>query len=372
MNQSPENTPPSRSPKRAIEVFFGGASSERLVSTASAQNMVANLPTANAWFIAPSGTLALCAREHLLAHPNPFKNAYVPAPVAGAASFASIEDAIASGRFRDSVIVLGLHGEGVEDGVLQAKFERAGIPFTGSGSTASRLAFDKLRSKECAVSSGVRVAESRTVPSDTAANIRAFLTRAIVDFERVAVKPIADGSSVGLYILDGRADLAKTADAIYASGRRYMLESFIAGTELTVGIVDDGERVRALPPSEVRLADDANFDYDAKYLGRGVEELTPARVSPETTAAAQALALIMHRALGCSGYSRTDLIVTRDGPVYLETNTLPGMTRASFLPQQLVAEGRTVAEFLETEIARAIAATSAGTSVKGRSTFAVP
>jgi D-alanine-D-alanine ligase len=92
------------------------------------------------------------------------------------------------------------------------------------------------------------------------------------------------------------------------------------------------------------------FDYEGKYLGKGTKEITPAEVPPEVSRAAQDLALRAHAALECEGYSRTDIIVGRRGPVFLELNTLPGLTRMSFIPQQLAAEGTTMLQFLEGQI----------------------
>jgi D-alanine-D-alanine ligase len=121
-----------------------------------------------------------------------------------------------------------------------------------------------------------------------------------------------------------------------------------------VGVVEGpGGSLRALPCSEVRLDEGFAFDFEGKYLGRGTTEVTPAEVEPALAQAAQALAITAHRALGCEGYTRTDLILTARGPVYLETNTLPGLTRRSFIPQQLAAEGTSVQAFLEGQLALA-------------------
>jgi D-alanine-D-alanine ligase len=114
--------------------------------------------------------------------------------------------------------------------------------------------------------------------------------------------------------------------------------------------VDGPNGARALPPSEVRMDPGRAFDFAGKYLGKWTREITPAEVSPEVTRAAQELALAAHRALGCVGYSRTDMIVGPQGPVFLELNTLPGLTRMSFIPQQLAAEGTPMLTFLQGQI----------------------
>jgi D-alanine-D-alanine ligase len=101
----------------------------------------------------------------------------------------------------------------------------------------------------------------------------------------------------------------------------------------------------------VRVEAGRAFDYEGKYLGKGTREITPAEVAPAVTRAAQELALAAHRALGCEGYSRTDIIAAAAGPVFLELNTLPGLTRMSFIPQQLAAEGTSMAQFLDGQLA---------------------
>jgi D-alanine-D-alanine ligase len=127
----------------------------------------------------------------------------------------------------------------------------------------------------------------------------------------------------------------------------------VTGTELTVGVVDDRSGTRALPASEVRVEAGRAFDYEGKYLGKGTREITPAEVAAEVSQAAQRVALAVHRALGCEGYSRTDVICGANGAVFLEINTLPGLTRMSFIPQQLAAEGTAMRAFLEEQIALA-------------------
>ena len=167
-------------------------------------------------------------------------------------------------------------------------------------------------------------------------------------------KPVAGGSSVGLYHLRSLADIAAAAKAIAAAPEVYLAEEFLAGRELAVGVVEGaGGSLRALPCSEVKLDEGFAFDYAGKYLGRGTTEVTPAEIEPAIARAAQELAMTAHRALGCEGYTRTDLIITSRGPVYLETNTLPGLTKRSFIPQQLAAEGTPVLAFLEAQVALA-------------------
>jgi D-alanine-D-alanine ligase len=137
---------------------------------------------------------------------------------------------------------------------------------------------------------------------------------------------------------------------------RHLAEAFVEGRELTVGVIEEAGGLRALPCSEVVLEAGRTFDFDGKYLGKGVCEITPADVPEETARSAQSVAIAAHEAVGCRGYSRTDIIMGKEGPVFLEINTLPGLTRASFIPQQLQAAGIDLRDFLEGQIEIAIRA----------------
>jgi D-alanine-D-alanine ligase len=328
-------------------LLFGGSSSERRVSAASAQHIAAVLDQAAAFFLAPTGAPFAVQREELLRFEKPFERDFVPS---GEAAFPDLVAAVESAPRR--VYLLALHGGEGEDGTVQRLLESRKIAFTGPGALASSRAFDKEIAKQVASAAGVRIAESVHLSPDPKV-MRETLRDFVVMHGRVVAKPVAGGSSVGLHHLLGEADVDRAAAGIEESGEVYLAEQFIAGTELTVGVVDGPQGPRPLPPSEVRLEPGRAFDYEGKYLGKGTREITPAEVAPEVTRAAQQLALDAHRALGCEGYSRTDLIVGDRGPVFLELNTLPGLTRASFIPQQLAAEGTTMLQFLEGQLSLA-------------------
>ena len=196
----------------------------------------------------------------------------------------------------------------------------------------------------------MRIARSVHLSKDPKV-LRKELQEMLAIYRRIVVKPVAGGSSVGLYHVGSAEEAEHAARGVDESGEPYLAEEFVNGRELTVGIVDGPSGARALPPSEVRLEQGRAFDYEGKYLGKGTREITPAEVPPDVSRAAQDLALAAHRVLGCEGYSRTDVIVSAKGPVFLELNTLPGLTRASFLPQQLAAEGTSMLSFLEGQLA---------------------
>jgi D-alanine-D-alanine ligase len=331
-----------------VIIFFGGTSNERRVSVASAQNVSGFLEGAEAWFLAPSGAVHRVSRDELAGFERPFERDFVPA---AAAEFPSVVAAIDSRPA--SIFFLAFHGGEGEDGTLQRMLEARRIAFTGPGAEASARAFDKEVAKQIAAAAGVRIARSVHLSKDPKI-MRKELREMLAIYGRVVAKPVAGGSSVGLYHLLGDPAVETAARGIESSGEPYLAEEFVSGTELTVGVVDGPNGARALPPSEVRLEEGRAFDYEGKYLGKGTREITPAEVPAEVSRAAQELALAAHRALGCEGYSRTDVIASAKGPVFLELNTLPGLTRASFVPQQLAAEGTSMRSFLEgqLEIAR--------------------
>ena len=327
-----------------VTILFGGTSNERRVSVASGQNVASVLGEARAWFLAPTGAVFEVDRPDLARFEKPFERDFVPV---GPARFATAVEAFESAP--GDVYMIALHGGEGEDGTIQRMLEARRIAFTGPGAEASARAFDKEVAKQVASGAGVRIAHSVHLSSRPAV-LREELIEMVRIYGRVVAKPVAGGSSVGLYHVARAADAESAADGIEASGEAYLVEEFVDGAELTVGVVDGPPGPRALPASEVRLESGRAFDYEGKYLGKGTKEITPAEVPEEVSRSAQNLALRAHAALGCEGYSRTDIIVSKSGPVFLELNTLPGLTRMSFIPQQLAAEGTTLLQFIEGQV----------------------
>lgn len=233
------------------------------------------------------------------------------------------------------VVWNALHGTYGEDGAVQGLCACLGIACTGSGILASALAMDKVASKRIFESHGVPTPAWRVVtdPADT-----------LDDFQLpLVVKPGNEGSSVGVTIVEERAQLA---DAL-ALARRYhgpvLVEQYIAGTEIFVGILDD----QVLGSVEVRPA--AKFyDYDAKYKRNDTRYLLPPEVPADVLARTERYALEAYRALGCTGHARPDVRVDPSGnPFVLEVNTLPGMTATSLLPKIAKRAGLTYAQLCE-------------------------
>lgn len=330
-------------------LLFGGNSDERLVSVASAQNLARVYSFSEIWFMDFKGKVFKTAQHELAGHQNPFTVGFQSA---GPLVADSLEGALP--LLKDTVVFLGFHGTQGEDGKIQSLFESNMIPFTGSGARASYLAFDKALAKEVAQKAGLPLASGQVLSADQKTSWGSMIFDFSKKHPQFVAKPVAAGSSFGLFIIKSTKDQEQALPQILNGPYdAYLLEEFLEGRELTVGVYDQvmsQGKVCALPPSEVVLDVGASFDYQGKYLGRGTKEITPAELNSQETLVAQELAIKAHQAFGCLGYSRTDMILTSQGPYFLETNTLPGMTKASFIPQQLEAAGIALKEFLEQQI----------------------
>jgi D-alanine-D-alanine ligase len=320
-----------------ITILFGGTNKERLVSVASAQALHQALPEADLWFWDVDDTVHDIRSEALLGHARPFEDDFKPGNRG-----IGLEQALDKAKAEDRVLVLGLHGGRAENGELQAMCEMRGIPFTGSGSASSHLAFDKVAAKRFAAIAGVKAPAGIALDN---------IDAAFAEYGKLIAKPARDGSSYGLIFVNARQDLAAVRNA--ARTEDYLIEPFVSGVEATCGVLEQSDgSVFSLPPIEIVPAE-GGFDYTAKYLLKSTQEICPGRFTPEITRQIMAEALKAHKALSCSGYSRSDFIVSEKGPIYLETNTLPGLTKASLYPKALKAQGIEFADFLHDQIALA-------------------
>jgi D-alanine-D-alanine ligase len=319
-------------------ILFGGTNKERLVSVASAQALCEALPEADLWFWHVADTVHEVTSEQLRGHQRPFEDEFQPGS-RGMPFAQALDRAGKEGR----VLVLGLHGGNSENGELQTMCEARGVPFTGSGSASSHLAFDKTAAKRFAALGGV--------PSPAGIDL-SNLDDAFAEYGKLIAKPVRDGSSYGLIYVVAKQDLVAVRNA--ARSEEYLIEPFISGTEATCGVLEQSDgKVFTLPPIEI-VAAEGRFDYTAKYLLKSTQEICPGRFTPEVTAQLQDLAVKAHRALSCSGYSRSDFIISAKGPIYLETNTLPGLTKASLYPKMLKAQGIDFTDFLQDQIALSV------------------
>jgi D-alanine-D-alanine ligase len=318
-------------------ILFGGTNKERLVSVATAQALHRALPEAELWFWSVADTVHEVSSKALLGHARPFEDEFRPE-----SRGVALEAALDQAKAEDRVLVLGLHGGRAENGELQAMCELRGVPFTGSGSASSNLAFDKTAAKRFAAIAGVTTPAGIDLEN---------LDAAFAEYSRLIAKPARDGSSYGLIFVNAKQDLVAVRNA--AKTEEYVIEPFVAGVEATCGVLEQSDgALLSLPPVEI-VPGEGTFDYAAKYLLKSTQEICPGRFSPEITAQLKDCALRAHKALSCTGYSRTDFIVSAKGPVYLETNTLPGLTAASLYPKALKAQGIEFPDFLRGQIALA-------------------
>ena len=279
-----------------VAVLYGGMSAEREVSLASGAKVIAALREAG----------------------------YMVTPILVGDDLAAVLAALTP---RPDAVFNALHGRFGEDGAIQGVLDWLGIPYTHSGVRASAIAMDKAAARAAFLAAGLPVAKGRVIDV-------AELEHADPLPLPYVIKPVNEGSSVGVEIVrDGSNRRAEIA-ANWTYGATALVEEFIPGRELTVGVMDD----RALAVTEITAAN-AFYDYEAKYADGGSRHIIPAAMHPDAYARALEVALAAHRALGCRGATRSDFRYddTQGEPgrlVLLEVNTQPGLTPTSLLPEQ--------------------------------------
>jgi len=229
-------------------------------------------------------------------------------------------------------VFIALHGRFGEDGTIQEILEKINLPYTGSGVAASCLAMDKIGSLKIFRQQGLYVPESQFLEKSTYAENRGFKNR--LGFPLV-VKPANHGSSIGLSIVENEPGIIPAIDLAFQFDQRIIIEEYIKGRELTVGVLDE----LALPVIEI-IPKHKFFDFQAKYQPGLTEYIIPAVLESGIAEIVQNAALSAHKALGCFGCSRTDIILSQDNlPFVLELNTIPGMTATSLLPKAAKTQG---------------------------------
>jgi D-alanine-D-alanine ligase len=322
-----------------ITVLMGGTSSERNVSLASGIRIVLALRerghTATA--LDPARGVISAAEEKKL---STGKVGTEPPSLEALSKFAEgtfLPNLTSMHEIKDAdVVFLGLHGGQGEDGTLQALLDMAHVKYTGSGHLASALAMDKDLSKKLFRAAEVNTADWLMAPA-TIEQVEGILGLPVV------VKPSKQGSTVGLSVVKKRADLAAAIEEASKYDDEVMIERFIPGRELTVGVLGDV----ALPVGEI-ISKHEIYDYECKYTAGMATEEFPAKISPEATAHVQQQALAAFKGLKLGGCARIDFRLNADGEFYcLEANTLPGMTELSLIPQGAAAMGITFPELCE-------------------------
>ena len=248
--------------------------------------------------------------------------------------FSFVEDGKAK-LFDDAYITI--HGTPGENGILQGYFDLMGLPYSTSGVLVEAMTFDKFVLNQYLRSYGVSVADSLL--------IRQGYEQLVSDDEieqRIGmpcfVKPAADGSSFGVSKVKNKDQLAPAIRKAMLESSEIMVEQFLEGTEISIGVYKTREKSVVLPATEVVTSNEF-FDYDAKYNGQ-VEEITPARLPEDVTRRVREITSHIYDILHCNGIIRIDYIISKEGKIsMLEVNTTPGMTVTSFIPQQVRAAG---------------------------------
>jgi D-alanine-D-alanine ligase len=309
-----------------VAVLAGGPGGERDISLQSAAAVIGALDTLG-W---PSWRVVIGGLDTPSTWPS--------------GSGTALEALRAIEAWAPDAVFIAMHGQWGEDGRIQAALDLAGLPYQGSGVFASALAMDKIRAKETYRTHGVPVAPDRIVPPSAVhqtvigATIDALVSELGLP---LVMKTPGSGSSVGVAIADTREQAAQILGTFAAQQTPTLAEAFVAGREFTCPVLEreDGQP-EALPVVEIRPKRARFFDFHAKYAPDETDELCPAPIDAELETALRSTGLAAHAALGCRGYSRTDVRVDDAGRIFvLETNTLPGLTPASLLPKAAAAHG---------------------------------
>ena len=249
------------------------------------------------------------------------------------------EDLVALIEGDFDVAFLALHGKYGEDGTVQGFLETIGLPYTGPGVWASATAIDKMKTKEVYRAAGIPTPYSMTIDSSEVP------ASSVVDTvgSHCVVKAATQGSALGVYVCDGVEEVAAAIEKVFEVDSCAFAEPFVQGSEFTVAVLGNDDPytlpvIKIVPSHEF-------YDFESKYVQGGSQHICPAPLTEQETAAAQTLAVEAHKALDCQGVSRTDLIQDAEGKFWvLETNTIPGMTSTSLLPDAAGAAGMSFPE----------------------------
>jgi len=225
-----------------------------------------------------------------------------------------------------------LHGSPGEDGTIQGLFDIIKIPYTGSGVLGSALALNKIVSKQLFIANDIPTPRFSIINKEINWNELKELGFPLI------FKPCSEGSSIGVEKYDSLEKMKEKLPELVKQYRKGIVEQFLDGVNITIGVLDEDKGPIALPALEL-VPKNEFYDYEAKYTKGMTEFIIPARLDDRTTEKAMRLAVRAHQCLWCYGVSRVDMIVMKDGIFVLEVNTLPGMTEMSDLPAEALAMG---------------------------------
>ncbi|MGB2416236.1 MAG: D-alanine--D-alanine ligase [Flavobacteriaceae bacterium] len=322
--------------KKNIAIIMGGYSSEYLISLKSGSVVYDCLPKAsyNAYCIHIFKDKWVYVADDLTEHP------------VNKADFSIV---VAGSKINFDCVFNAIHGSPGEDGKIQAYFELLSIPHTSCGMYQAALTFNKRDCLSALKPYGVLTADSYFLNAGDAIDPSAI--EKAVGFP-CFVKANKAGSSFGVTKVYSKSDLPKAIETAFKEDDELIIESFLDGTEVSVGVIRYKGKVTVLPITEI-VTDNDFFDYEAKYLGKS-QEITPARLSPTQEAEVSKAAKHIYEVLKLDGFSRSEFIFKDGKPHLLEINTVPGLTKESILPQQAAKAGISLAELFENAIHEAL------------------
>lgn len=322
--------------KKNIAIIMGGYSSEYLISLKSGSVVYDCIPKAsyNAYCIHIFKDKWVYVADDLTEHP------------VNKADFSIV---VTGSKINFDCVFNAIHGSPGEDGTIQAYFELLSIPHTSCGMYQAALTFNKRDCLSALKPYGVLTADSYFLNAGDAIDPSAI--EKAVGFP-CFVKANKAGSSFGVTKVYSKSDLPKAIETAFKEDDELIIESFLDGTEVSVGVIRYKGKVTVLPITEI-VTDNDFFDYEAKYLGKS-QEITPARLSPTQEAEVSKAAKHIYEVLKLDGFSRSEFIFKDGKPHLLEINTVPGLTKESILPQQAAKAGISLAELFENAIHEAL------------------
>lgn len=251
------------------------------------------------------------------------------------------------------IVFNAVHGLYGEDGAVQGALDMAGVPYTGSGVSASAIAMDKAISKQLFGAAGIPTAEFKVYIKNTSTDVLAAEIARDFQFPMV-IKAATQGSSIGVYIVEEISALPKAIQDAFSYSRQIVVEEFIKGRELTVAVME-GHPVRTFPIIEI-APHSGKYDYQSKYTKGATEYIVPAHLPEELTKKIQQTAADVFNLVGCRGIARVDVMLGADDKYYvLEINTIPGMTATSLVPKAAAAQGVSFPDLCEQILLAALA-----------------
>lgn len=243
---------------------------------------------------------------------------------------------------RPDAIFNTIHGTPGEDGYLQAYWELLGIPHTSTDYYSAALSFNKRDCLSVLKNFGVRAANSYYVNQGSEINIEEIIMKTGLP---CFVKPNRSGSSFGISKVSKMEAIMPAIEKAFTEDSEIIIETALVGVEVSVGVYNNGEEIIALPVTEI-VSENEFFDYEAKYLGKS-QEITPARISEEETEMVKKEAVRIYKLLNMKGITRSEFIIEKGKPYFLEINTNPGLSTESIIPKQAREAGMTLSEFFD-------------------------